>query len=107
MPYLFTDPTTAATLGFSSLIPGNWEWLIILLIGLLLFGRRLPEVGRNIGKTVVEFRRGISDIEKEVDEESKRDRSLPKGESSSSTGVQPDERAVAQEAREGVKASEA
>jgi len=84
------------TLGFISM-PGGWEWLIVLVIGLLLFGRRLPEVGRNIGKTVVEFRRGIGDIEREVDEEAKRDRSLPKAEEKAA--VSHDERAVPQESR--------
>ena len=84
-----------STLGLN-LLPGHWEWLILLLLGLLVFGRRLPEVGRNIGKTVVEFRKGISDIEREVNEESsKRSRGeLPSGER---TGVRSDERAVPQE----------
>ena len=34
-------------LGFG--LPGHSEWLILLALGLLIFGRRLPEVGRNIG----------------------------------------------------------
>jgi len=36
------------------------DGLIILAIGLLIFGRRLPEVGKNLGKTIVEFKKGLS-----------------------------------------------
>ncbi|MFM9959505.1 MAG: twin-arginine translocase TatA/TatE family subunit [Phycisphaerales bacterium] len=57
-------PTPSPTLAFISL-PGGWEWIIILVIGLLLFGRRLPEIGRSIGKTIVEFKKGMNDIEAE------------------------------------------
>lgn len=57
--------TPAHTLAFISM-PGGWEWIIILVIGLLLFGRRLPEIGRSIGKTIVEFKKGMNDIENEA-----------------------------------------
>jgi sec-independent protein translocase protein TatA len=94
-------PDAFSTLAFTTLIPGGWEWVIILALGLLIFGRRLPEVGRNIGKTVVEFRRGISDIERDVDDEAKRKSrdELPEGQraSSESADVQSDERAVPQQ----------
>lgn len=59
-------------------MPSGWEWLVILAIGLLLFGRRLPEIGRSIGKTIVEFKRGINDIEDEVDKASKREGDSPR-----------------------------
>jgi sec-independent protein translocase protein TatA len=36
------------------------DGLIILAIGLLIFGRRLPEVGKNLGKTIVEFKKGLN-----------------------------------------------
>lgn len=58
-------PTPISSLAFISL-PGGWEWIIILVIGLLLFGRRLPEIGRSIGKTIVEFKKGMNDIENEA-----------------------------------------
>lgn len=51
-------------------MPGNMEWIILLVIGLLLFGRRLPEVGRSLGKSIVEFKKGIKGIEDEIDEAS-------------------------------------
>lgn len=57
------------TLGFISM-PGGWEWIILLVIGLLIFGRRLPEVGRSLGKSIVEFKKGIKGIEDEIDQAS-------------------------------------
>ena len=51
---------------------GTWEALVILALGLLIFGRRLPEVGRSLGKGIVEFRRGLSGVENEIDEAAKR-----------------------------------
>lgn len=40
----------------------GWEWIILLVIGLLIFGRRLPEIGRSIGKTIVEFKKGMNEV---------------------------------------------
>jgi sec-independent protein translocase protein TatA len=36
------------------------DGLVILVIGLLIFGRRLPDVGKNLGKTIVEFKKGLN-----------------------------------------------
>ena len=56
-------------------MPGPGELLIIGLIGVLLFGNRLPDVGRSLGKGIVEFKKGIkgvdSEIEKAVDKSEK------------------------------------
>lgn len=51
---------------------GGGELLLILVIALLLFGpRRLPDIGRTIGKALGEFRRATTDfkatLEREVD----------------------------------------
>ena len=31
-------------------MPGGWEWLIILIVALLIFGKRLPEVMKSLGR---------------------------------------------------------
>ncbi|GIW81449.1 MAG: hypothetical protein KatS3mg105_3256 [Gemmatales bacterium] len=51
--------------GFVNL--GPMEIIVILAIGVLLFGRRLPEVGRYLGKGIVEFKKGLKGLEDEVD----------------------------------------
>lgn len=53
------------TLAFLQSI-GPMEYLIIGVVMLLLFGRRLPEVGRSLGKGLVEFKKGLRDVDDEV-----------------------------------------
>jgi sec-independent protein translocase protein TatA len=45
---------------------GGQEMIILLIIGVLLFGRKLPEVGRYLGKGIVEFKKGIKGLEDEA-----------------------------------------
>ena len=47
-------------------MPGPFEWIIIAGLGLLIFGKRLPEVGKSLGKGIVEFKRGLKDVGEEV-----------------------------------------
>jgi len=45
---------------------GFQEIILLLLLGVLLFGRKLPDIGRSLGKTVVEFKKGIGGMEEEI-----------------------------------------
>ena len=54
--------------------PGGYEWIVILFIALILFGRRLPEVARSFGKSITEFKKGIREVKDDVDVESRLDR---------------------------------
>lgn len=47
--------------------PSFPELVIIMVIALLLFGKRLPDVARSLGKGVVEFKKGLKGIEDDVE----------------------------------------
>jgi sec-independent protein translocase protein TatA len=44
------------------------NWIFIAFFGLLIFGRRLPEVGRSLGKGIVEFKKGLAGVEEEINQ---------------------------------------
>ena len=46
---------------------GTMELIAIAMVALIFFGNRLPSVMRSLGKSVVEFKKGISGIEDELD----------------------------------------
>src|SRR5215469_2070407 len=46
---------------------GGQEIILLLVLGVLLFGRKLPELGRSVGKTFVEFKKGVKGLEDEVE----------------------------------------
>lgn len=45
---------------------GPWELIVIGIVALLLFGKRLPEVGRSLGRGIVEFKKGLRDTGDEI-----------------------------------------
>jgi len=44
---------------------GSMELMIVGVIALLLFGKNLPNVARNAGKSFAEFKKGISGFQEE------------------------------------------
>lgn len=43
------------------------ELMVLLVLGVLLFGRKLPDVGRYLGKSIVEFKKGVKGLEDDMD----------------------------------------
>jgi sec-independent protein translocase protein TatA len=65
---------------------GIQEILLILLIALLLFGaKRLPEIGRGLGKGIREFKKASRDLSDKITEEAE-EKEPEKGEPKSSSG---------------------
>jgi sec-independent protein translocase protein TatA len=46
----------------------HWELLVVLVIALLIFGRRLPDIARSMGKSLTEFKKGINEAKETKDE---------------------------------------
>ncbi len=67
------DITQFSQFAIISGLPGWAEILVVAFVGLLLFGKRLPDVARSLGKSVVEFKKGIRDVRDEVDSASSDD----------------------------------
>jgi len=54
---------------------GHWEVFAVLIVALLLFGSRLPSVMRSLGRSVSSFKKGLREVEDEMDTEGGNDSS--------------------------------
>lgn len=52
-------------------LPGGMEWIVIGVLALLIFGRRLPDVARSVGKSIVEFKRGMREVKDDIESSAK------------------------------------
>jgi Tat protein translocase TatB subunit len=54
---------------------GGPELFLIFVVGLIVFGpRKLPEIGKTLGKMISEFKRASSDFQRTVEEEVENER---------------------------------
>lgn len=54
-------------LGFLTGVPGYLELIVIAGVALLIFGRRLPGVARDIGRSLSSFKRGLREVKDDMD----------------------------------------
>jgi sec-independent protein translocase protein TatA len=60
-----TQPPGVKMLAF---ITSPIGWLMFLVIVLLLFGSRLPSLARSLGQSIIEFKKGMKELEDHSDE---------------------------------------
>lgn len=53
------DPAPVIVRGFG--LPSGFEWVIIGIIALLIFGPKLPSIMRSIGGSMKEFKKGMDE----------------------------------------------
>jgi len=61
------------TVALIPLFLGNlrgWEWLIILIVILLLFGgKKIPELMKGVGKGIKSFKEGLNEAKEQIDKD--------------------------------------
>jgi len=50
------------------------EILVILIIALIIFGKRLPEVARSLGRSINEFKKGMNETKDQIEEKTKEEK---------------------------------
>jgi sec-independent protein translocase protein TatA len=71
---------------------GMPELIIILVIALIIFGpRKLPELGKSLGKSINEFKRASADLQNTLEQEIKLEEQKAAASSSGATTSAPSE----------------
>ena len=56
----------------------NFQVLVIAVLAVLLFGNRLPEIMRSVGKGIAQFRRGLEEMHDDAKDAKKPDETQDK-----------------------------
>jgi sec-independent protein translocase protein TatA len=68
---------------------GGWEWVIVLLAVLLLFGaKKIPELAKGLGTGIKEFKKATKEVTDEI-QNTPADTTVQAGKSSAVTPSQP------------------
>lgn len=71
-------------MNFGFLNLGSSELLVIGIVALLMFGGRLPDVARSLGRSVNQFKRGLKDVGDNLEDDPPAPSALPKAQPSKS-----------------------
>ena len=69
--------------------PGPWQMIILFVIIMLLFGHRIPQVAKSLGKGITEFKKGVKSGEDDDDDDEEEE--LPKKKSKKKVKNEADE----------------
>jgi TatA/E family protein of Tat protein translocase len=47
-------------------MPGTWEWIAIVIVFFIIFGKKLPGMMRTAGKSIAEFKKGFKGVEEKL-----------------------------------------
>lgn len=77
---------------FNNFFDSPVDIAVIAIIALLLFGKRLPDLAKSLGKSIVEFKKGLSQTTEEIKKSTQMDapdnvQELPPAKSSPSVGA--------------------
>lgn len=49
-------------------MPGWAELVLLLIVAVLLFGKRLPDIARSVGRSLTEFKKGVKETQDDLNE---------------------------------------
>ena len=75
IPYLRREQSKNTVMNANMLLslPGGWEWVLIVVVVVLLFGgKKIPELMKGLGRGVKEFKEGMKDDANDTSEQDNR-----------------------------------
>jgi sec-independent protein translocase protein TatA len=71
------------------------EIIVLAILGVLLFGRKLPEISKYLGKSIIEFKKGMKGLEDNLDDYAGGNARAPAAHAAPSEAIRPPQRVVA------------
>ena len=74
---------------------GLQEIIILAILGVLIFGRKLPEISKYLGKSIIEFKKGMKGLEDNLDDYAGGHPATPGAHTAPTEAIRPPQRVVA------------
>ena len=71
------------------------EMIVLGILGVLLFGRKLPEISKYLGKSIIEFKKGMKGLEDHIDDGYAANHTQPAAHPQPTEAIRPPQRVVA------------